>query len=651
MKSENLIQQQLSELVQQDLIDIFTEYSKIKVLKLELIVRLVQDINLFKSYNVTYIHNLEFDEIIDLFREELKNFNMARSIALLTCFDFLQNINQDFKKLIYINLSLKVPSEMFLEAFSFFNVLVSTVKELFNEFIIHIFNNKFLTLDENIQIETIYKIWNFSLQLYHDNQALKFAYDGLKSLFDKALLFEKTEVVFWLYYTPLHYFHSGTSSNIDELNKKFKNEIEKPLEKFILDKVIPKYQIQPNIKEINKNKRIKVAFVMQRIINHSTINVFYRLLESIAKNNNKKYEFLIYDLSFPESGGTDLDFLEKFKSLEFTYKNLHTEIFGNLNPIYSLLQKSMRTREILIRDNIDIMIGLHTRVEYIFLYATRTAPKQIYWYHGSNAYYDIKGIDSLLNHCTVIESSTICKNFKLPINFEEYNPKINKNILENTLTQFPKNSFILGYIGRLVKIEDNEYLSIIASLLKQNPNCIFIACGGGYQVLIKEKLLELGVLERCYFTGSVNPHVYGNIINLFLVSFLHPGGESLQEYMYKERPFVFKSPSEYVKNKILFRNKNIDILEKIKEKDEDYVYADLYTQRDLITLKNNDYLYEENKNAKTYSTLQFTCSIEEYKNIANLFIQDYEIAQKAAKENMLKSMKQNKLIGFYEGLE
>ncbi len=650
IEDKKIIQQQLSELIYKDIVKIITEYSTRSILDLNLIVILVQDINLLKVYEINYVHNSELNELIELMRNELKNSIDSKAIAILTCFDFLQNSKQDFKKMIYVNLSLKVPNEVFLEAFSFFNVLVSNVKELFSDFILYIFNNRFLTLDENIQIETIYKIWNFSKQLYHDNEASKFAYENLKLIFNKALLFEKTEVAFWLYYTPLHYFNSGTGSNIDEVNEKFKHEIEKPLEKYILEKLIPKYSIKINHKKINVNKKVKVCFVMQRIIRHSTVNVFYRLVKTLIKENSNRYEFCIYDLAFPEAGGSEENFVKEFKDLGIKYINLHQRIFGKNNPTYSLLKKCIKTREILIDENIDIMIGLHTRVEYLFLYACRVAAKQIYWYHGSNSQYDVKGIDLIINHCTPI-SSSISLDFQLPIYIEEYNPEVDMEIVQEIKKNYPKGSFILGYIGRLIKIEDDRYLDTVGSIMNQNPHTIFLACGSGDQRIIKQKIERLGLSERFYFTGHVNSHVYSYVLDLFLVSFLHAGGESLQEYMYKEKPFVFKFPTEERIQQVILEQRGINILEKIERKDEDYVFSDLYTKEDKERLKENNYLYSENNFFGTYSLLQSVCNEEDYINITNLFINNYEIAQKAAKETMIKAKSQNKIRNFFEALD
>jgi hypothetical protein len=187
--------------------------------------------------------------------------------------------------------------------------------------------------------------------------------------------------------------------------------------------------------------------------------------------------------------------------------------------------------------------------------------------------------------------------------------------------------------------------------MKKNINTIFLACGSGDQSKIKEKIKSLKLSERFYFTGHIDSHLYGNVIDLLLVSFLHPGGEALQEYMYKEKPFVFKFPTEERTNQVILEYNNINILQEIENKNENYVFSDLYTKENIMSLKEKGYLYYENKFFKTYSSMQFVCSIEDYINISNLFINDYKIAKKAAKETMIRAQNDNKLINFFEALE
>ena len=398
MNEKEQLQLQISEAIHQDLVKIVSLYSSTNKINLDDIILLVQKVNLLDVHDVKYIHNNELDEIIQIMYQELKEDNSPPSLAFLTILDFIKNKVDDFRRFLYVNLCLRTDINHMTESISIFSSISQSVKKLFEDYLNYIFNETFFTLEEQIQIELILKIWGFSREIFHDNEASKYAYEELLKVFNIAIEKEKTEVAFWLYYTPLHYFNSGTSVNIKELNEKFKIEVEKPLEKYILKKIVPKYNITPNTKKINKNGKIKVAFVMQRIIRHSTINIFFALIKSLTKQKSNKYEFVVYDLAFSEAGGSAPDYVEEFKSLGIKYINLHYQIFKNNDFSYSLLEKCLKTREILIKDNMDILIGLHTRVEYIFLYATRSLPFQVYWFHSSNSVYDIEGIDIRLNH-------------------------------------------------------------------------------------------------------------------------------------------------------------------------------------------------------------------------------------------------------------
>lgn len=537
------IQHELSTLIQQDIVKIATDFSQTNQLKHSLVLTLIQDISLLKKYEVTYIHNFELDDVIQIFLNQFKNTVFAYERAFMIALHYLKNSSkEEFLQKFFIEIFLKVPKEFFIDAYALFNVLCGSVKELYEYFIKYIFNIRFLQLDENIQIECIYKAWNFSLQIFHDNEASKYAYGELLKLFQQALHYEKTEVAFWLYYTPLHYYKSGVRFDIDVSNEEFKNEVEKPLEKYILETIVPKYEIIPNKKEVNKDGKIKVAFVMQRIIRHSTMNVLYSLVKALMKEKNSQYEFVLYDLAFAEANGSDKTFVEEFKQLGIKYINLHEKIFGNMDFTYSLLEKCIQTRQILIDDEIDILIGLHTRVEYIFLYATRTAPKQIYWYHSSNAQYDIQGIDFRIKHGdfkkdVAIHDKKIFLQFGDIVDKSYLNPEISKTLIEKEKSKFPKNSIIMGTIGRLSKIDSKEYIEIIDNILEKNPNTIYIAAGNGDKESIKSKIKEQ-TISRWFFVGQIQAHLYGNIIDIWPNTFPVPQGLSTLEFMAKGKPVL-----------------------------------------------------------------------------------------------------------------
>ncbi|RXJ93835.1 hypothetical protein CRV00_09195 [Malaciobacter molluscorum] len=521
MKNNNIIQVELSNIIDKDVVKIATSFSEIGMLNSNYVRELILHIKLLNEYNFDYIQNEELIDIFQILKNELKNSNNAFNIAFYICLKYLTKEEKDFEKAIFVNTFFLSSKNDIENVFFIYKWLVkNNILNLYKKVFQYIFNNNFLELEEIVQIEAIHKMWHNALLFFNDIEASKYAYKQQLLLFHKALHYKKTEVAFWLYYNSLHYFKTGTTTDINVANEQLKDEVEKPLEKYIIEYLMPKYNIKENTKRIDKNKKIKVAFVMQRLIDHSTVNVLYSLFIALENNPNDKFEFILYDLAFTEAKGSDVRIINKFKQLGINYVNLHKKVFKNKNPTYSLVEKCLKTREILINNDIDILIGLHTRVEYIFLYATRTAPKQIYWYHSSNAQYDIKGIDLRIKHGFIGANSENIDG-KLFLQFPDFIdeqkliPKVNKQLVIDERKKYPSNCIILGTMGRLIKIENETYLNLIMEIMKKYPNTIYLACGLGDKESILNKLSKKEFIQRFYFPGYVEPHIYNNIIDIW----------------------------------------------------------------------------------------------------------------------------------------
>ncbi|MFV0563574.1 glycosyltransferase [Malaciobacter mytili] len=648
------IQVELSNIIHQDIVKIATSFAEISALNPNLVKELILHINLLDEYKVSYLQNEELEKIFEILITDLQTSAYPIDIAFVTSLNYLLKKENNLEEAIFIQTFFKVPDSLFLETFFIFEIFANNIQKLFEKIITYIFNLKFLELNENIQIEAIYKMWNLSLSFFHDNEASKYAYKMLLKLFHQALHYKKTEVAFWLYYNPLHYFKSGTSIDINKSNEEFKNEVEKPLERYILQELIPKYNLTPNEKKINKNGKIKVAFVMQRLIRLSSINVFYFFVKTLMEMNQDKYEFILYDFSFPESEGSDKKVVENFKKLGIKYIDLQYEIFGNFKQVYSLVEKCIKIRERLIKDEIDILVGLHTRVEYIFLYATRTAPIQIYWYHNSNAQYDIKGIDLRIAHGSLPQNEFKFDKINIPFDISYYNPPVDKNKVIEEKNKFPKDKIIAGSIGRLIKINDINYLKTIAKILEQNPQLIYLACGGGDKREIEEKIEQLNIpKDRFYFTGHINSSIYGHILDIFLVPFLG-SGEALEEYRYKGKPYVLLHKEELLSKEemqilidSIYSNKQVTI----KEKSSNLFKPSLYTKEILDSLKEYQYVDKINKNAQMFYAISFAETPEDYINITNELLRNEELRKKISEDLIYSYINKKSTTDFIDYLQ
>ncbi|WP_417333254.1 glycosyltransferase [Halarcobacter sp.] len=435
-------------------------------------------------------------------------------------FDNFQNIldNKDFILLIF-------PQEKLEEYLECFNLEFLNDKSFWNK-----------TATEKQQV--IFKFHYITMLIYEKNkESFHKMFDYLFKIFETAIEKKDDELVFYLY-TPLLFSYNGVSTSFEECSY-FNNLVEKKLESYIKNHLIQKYEIKPNRKKSN-NKKLKIAFIQERLIEYSIYQVLYRLLKSLV---NTEVEIIVLDLNFKELGGSFPEKQNELKLLGCKVIDCNKEFAQNDSVFYSTVQKSLKLREYIIAEDIDVLIGMNARPEYNFLFTTRTAPLQIYWSHGNHAY-NIEEIDKKITHC-IFEKELDFEQITIPLD-KKNNSSFDNIKIKEIRECFPLNTFILGSIGRLVKIDNYDYLETVAKIMKDNPNTIFIACGSGDQKGIQEKIEELGIKDRFYFVGYVDPHLYGSVIDLYLDSFPFRGGESFQEYIYKIKPFIclVKAPNK-----------------------------------------------------------------------------------------------------------
>ena len=94
----------------------------------------------------------------------------------------------------------------------------------------------------------------------------------------------------------------------------------------------------------------------------------------------------------------------------------------------------------------------------------------------------------------------------------------------------------------MIKLDNENYIKTIATILLDNPQTIYLACGSGGQNNIKKLLKKYDIENRFYFTGQIDAHIYGNVIDIFLDTFPHGHGESKSEFQGKGKPALHLSP-------------------------------------------------------------------------------------------------------------
>ena len=411
--------------------------------------------------------------------------------------------------------------------------LIDIMKEIFNEY----FNYPYMER-RAIIANTLVVIWN-NKKLFNNTIWLE-VFEVLVKTIEEAIKKELIEDEMPLHFLTYHVYGNNIHT-IDEW-RVFNEKVEKKSSKFYKEwgerNNLPKCK-----SEVSKGKK-KIGFLIDRIVFNSPFMVFYSLLKSLTENDEfkKNYEIYVYSMEYVYKQQDDENLIEALSSLGV--KVYSPKKFLKEGYYFSHLAKALDIRNLILKDGIDYLIGGGGYDIPIFLFANRSAPVQVFWSHG-NCVSDLIGIDKRISHFEQECKEWDWEIFNVPIAEEfligsEEDKKQGKAVKESLLLEYGKDTVILGTIGRLIKINSDEYLKVISKIMKQNPNTIYLACGDGNKEEIEKKLKKHGIdRDRFIFTGMVNPHVFGWVIDVWPDSFPLNQGQSKDEFRAKKKPIVF----------------------------------------------------------------------------------------------------------------
>lgn len=382
--------------------------------------------------------------------------------------------------------------------------------------------------------------WSFHslwlVEKYFNHPSWVLLYARWKEIFYEHIARDECDEAMYVHFFIYH--KMGNSFQTQDEWKMFNDEIDRPGSEYY-KKWCERASLPKCKPSVNEGKKI-IGFLWDRIVDNSPFKVAYSLWKALYANSEfrENYEIKIYVMSYFEKSANDQKCVDMIDRLGI-------ELIDGAEPFYkdgvyhSHLQKALYIRQKILDDGVDIMIHGSCYDINDFLVSSRVAPKQIFWSHA-NAAYDIDGVDKRISHCLLGGFGYKFENFTVPMDVDRfYNPPVPKQIIEAERSKYPKDSFVLGVIGRLVKVDSDEYLKTIAEIMRQNPNTIFIAAGSGNIETIRAKVEKLGISDRFYMPGYVDAHVYGHIIDLWLDTFPLQGGESVCEYMNKIKPVLY----------------------------------------------------------------------------------------------------------------
>jgi hypothetical protein len=475
-------------------------------------------------------------------------------IFILEIFNSQKNALEDYLfRTLHFNWKLLKSAEAFTCAMEFFqkntfalpqNIFIKVLNKIL-EPIYYFSLNESRRKSILINILVIWENKNILVQPFWLNQLLTF-----KKIIDFAIKRDYIEDAMYSEFFIYH-FYGNTAQTIKDWEN-FNNLIEKPLSKYF-----KKWGEKNNLPQPKnyKNKKKKLGFLIDRLVLTSPLMVEYSLWKNLIENEEfkKNYEIYVYSMNYAEKQLENGKWIEKLKQLGINFYSPQYKFIDD-KPYYNHLEKAMDLRNKMLEDKIDVLIGGFGYAISNFLFSTRTAPKQIFWSHG-NCTSEIENIDLRISHF-----SQECKNyewkiFNIPIAEEfligsEKDKIQGQRIKEKLLTKYGKNTVILGTIGRLIKIDSDEYIKTIAKIMEQNPNTIYLACGEGNKESIKEKLKKYKIDEKRFiFTGMIEPHVYGWVIDIWPDTFPLIQGQSKNEFIAKKGCTILYQPACKINSK------------------------------------------------------------------------------------------------------
>jgi len=268
------------------------------------------------------------------------------------------------------------------------------------------------------------------------------------------------------------------------------------------------------------------------------------LLRGLSKLNPKPFELIVYTL---EKASDDFEAL----CSEFSIKLVDlSRLRGNLSSEKDLFQRLLTLRRLIKKDKVAALVYPGTYEAFpCFAASIGMAPVQIYLSMGFRSI-SVPAIDAYVTSGSPVKSEKFMegrywKTGSVP-HADLYFPMsdvdsmaLDKEVSRIRNEHFGEYKVILGTIARAQKIDSPRFIKALASILRANPEVVFLWFGIQELSSVRKMMDVEGISNRCLFQGWCKVELYAKLIDIHIDSFPKPTGLSMLDTMSASTAFVW----------------------------------------------------------------------------------------------------------------
>ena len=289
---------------------------------------------------------------------------------------------------------------------------------------------------------------------------------------------------------------------------------------------------------------LKIGIVIDSVFNNcSPVTVLFETFKDIRKLAHPIVITIYAYNSIPED---DKFLVEKFQNIGVEVVDIAKLRDGLCPELDSASERILMLRELMLEHAIQLAIYTHSTPAFIAFAATvGLAPVQVSMSMGGYYTLHIPEVQGYIAF-GLFEESKVIGGHKWNVfplrsgkNFQVSNMpaliELAHHIRHGELGNYKT---VIGCIGRAQKIDSDEFMDVLESILRAKPDCVFLWFGKEESLSVKEKMQTRGILEQCIFQGWADINVYARVLDIQIDSFPFPLGIATLQCMSAGTPCV-----------------------------------------------------------------------------------------------------------------